>query len=140
MEVDAFVNVGEDRIRGRVCALRKTDEKARLAEKKARRVASKNGSKVMDSTIEFASYVLVFTTLPKDVPVELILDIYRDRWQIELLFKRMKSLLRLAPLYRKSEEGMMGWLAGKLFIATLVEYMLACADSFFPWGYPIGRR
>ena len=138
-EIEAFVNVEKSRIRGRVCVLRKTEGQARKAEKSVRRKAAKGGNKITDATIEYASYIMIFTTLPGDVSAKAILDTYRYRWQIELVFKRMKSLLRLAPLYRKSEEGMMGWLSGKLFIATLAEYMLACADSFFPWGYPIER-
>ena len=91
----------------------------------------------VSSTLEYAKYITVFTTLPGSISASSILEIYRHRWQVELVFKRLKSLLRLAPLYRKSTEGMMGWMSGKLFVATLTEYMLTCAESFFPWGYPI---
>lgn len=130
------VKVNDIDISGRICVLRKTKEQAKKAQEKARRDSAKKKHKLQSSTLEYAKYITVFTTLPDSVSAASILEIYRHRWQVELVFKRLKSLLRLAPLYKKSTEGMMGWMSGKLFVATLTEYMLTCAKSFFPWGYP----
>jgi len=42
-------------------------------------------------TLEFAKYVIVFTTRSSGSTTE-ILKSYRLRWQIELVFERLKSL------------------------------------------------
>ena len=41
---------------------------------------------------------MVWTTVAKTVTSSQILDLYRLRWQIELVFKRMKSILGLGHL------------------------------------------
>lgn len=126
------------KIKGRICAIKKDEASAEKARKKVKRQASKKGFKVIkETTLEYAGYVLVFTTLPLETQADTIMEIYRFRWQIELIFKRLKSIIKSAPLYKKDPEGMMGWLNGKVFIATLIEYMICCGESFFPWGYPI---
>jgi IS4 transposase len=48
-------------------------------------------------TLEFAKYVVVFTTRYSGSAAE-ILEWYRMRWQIELEFKRLKSLVQLGHL------------------------------------------
>lgn len=136
-EFDVVVKHNDKLLNARVCVIKKDKNKAELAQKKIRRRASRNGTTTKDSTLEYAKYILVFTTLPKTFTVHNVLDIYRYRWQIELLFKRLKSIIGVAPLYKKSREGMEGWLNGKIFVATLIEYMIRCSESFFPWGYPV---
>lgn len=129
------------RIKGRVCALRRDRESTEKALRSVRQRASKSGQKtIKKSTLEYAKYVLVFTTLPLDMEASQVLETYRYRWQIELVFKRLKSIISAAPLYKKEPTGMIAWLCGKVFIATLMEYMLYCTESFFPWGYPLHER
>jgi hypothetical protein len=62
--------------------------------------------------------------------------IYRIRWQVELAFKRLKSLLGMGRLHNKNPESAKAWLYGKLLTACLVEALEAAATRFFPWGYP----
>jgi hypothetical protein len=57
------------------------------------------------------------------------------RWQIELVFKRMKSILGLGHLSKKDPLSAQAWLEGKLFVGLLIELMVDAAGSFFPWGY-----
>jgi Transposase DDE domain len=66
-----------------------------------------------------------------------ILQIYRLRWQIELVFKRMKSIMGLGQLPKKDSASSRAWLHGKLFVALLVERVVEAAKSFSPWGYPL---
>ncbi len=136
-EYEVIVKTDDININGRVFVLKKTKSQTEEAQKKVCRKASKDGKRAGESTLEFAGYVMLFTTLPKIFEAHRAMSIYRYRWQIELVFKRLKSILCLAPLYKKSSEGMMGWLSGKLFVATLIEYIILCAESFFPWGYPL---
>ncbi len=61
---------------------------------------------------------------------EQILDLYRLRWQVELYFKRLKSILDFGELPKKKTEHSLAWLNGKLMIALLIERVIA--KSFSP--------
>ena len=50
---------------GRVCAIRKTQEAIKLAQRKLRKEAGRKGKQVRPRTLEFARYVIVFTTFPE---------------------------------------------------------------------------
>jgi len=118
----------------RVCALKKSAEQTRTAQEKLRQVATKKGRALQPDTLEAAGYVVVLTTLP-DVPAPQILELYRYRWQIELAFKRLKSLLHLGHLKKTDPVGAKAWLQGKLFVATLIETLIAVGERLSPWGY-----
>ncbi len=121
---------------GRICALRKTQEAIRIAQKGLRRTAARKGKQLQPETLEYAKYVIVFTTFPatefSDVEV---LNWYRTRWQVELVFKRFKSLAELGHLPKHDELSARAWLYGKLFVALLVEKLIGHARVISPWGY-----
>lgn len=123
-------------ISGRVCAIKKSKDAVRMAKEKASRESKKQGHAVKPETLEAAEYIFVFTTLPRTVTATDVLETYRARWQIELAFKRLKSLLGLGHLRKMDPEGAKAWLHGKLFVAMLIEAMIACGETFSPWGYP----
>ena len=136
------VVVAEDKnglqpIAGRVCAVKKSKAAAQHARARAERDSRRGGHQVQPGTLEAAEYIFVFTTLEAHVPAPAILEIYRGRWQVELTFKRLKSLLALGHLKKVDPQGAKAWLQGKLFVAILIETLIALADRFFPWGYPL---
>jgi IS4 transposase len=49
-----------------------------------------------------------------DKEMSKVLDIYRYRWQVELYFKRLRSILDFGELPKKIEESIFAWLNGKL--------------------------
>lgn len=117
----------------RLCALRKDDQAIALALKRLRRAASRNQRTVKPETGEFAKFVLVVTTVPDTIlPTVQILEWYRVRWQLELVFKRLKSLAELGHLPKHQDESARAWLYGKLFVALLVEKLLRHARAFSP--------
>ena len=118
----------------RVCAIKKSAEQTRKSQEKVRQIAARKGRELQPDTLEAAGYVVVLTTLP-DVQPALILELYRHRWQIELAFKRLKSLLHLGHLKKTDPVGAKAWLQGKLFVATLIETLIAVGERFSPWGY-----
>jgi len=123
----------------RVCAVKKSAAAAEQARKKVKRTAQKDGTYTPSpEALEAAGYFFVLTTLSKDVvSTEQVLELYRGRWQIELVFKRLKSILGLGHLPKQEPEGARAWLQGKLFVATLVETLIAAGEAFSPWGYPL---
>ncbi|MYG04896.1 MAG: transposase, partial [Acidobacteriia bacterium] len=84
------VQVGDPQcgpVAGRVCALRNTREAIRIAHKSLRQKASKKGRQLQPQTLEFAKYVIVFTTFSEaEFSAAQVLDWYRMRWQVELVF------------------------------------------------------
>ncbi|HGB3473280.1 TPA: transposase [Salmonella enterica subsp. diarizonae serovar 61:l,v:z35] len=90
---------------------------------------SKKQGKQVPEVQEITDYVVVVTTL-RELSAEVILGLYRQRWQIELAFKRMKSLIGLRYLKKKNPAGVQAWLQGKLFVACLLERLLAISGHF----------
>ncbi len=124
--------------RGRLCALKKSEKAAELAKKKLRTKASRQQRSLMPETLEYAEYVIVFTTVTRhQLKAQDILTLYRGRWQIELVFKRLKSIIAVGHLPKHNEESCIAWLYGKMLVALLVERLYLEAESFSPWGYPI---
>ena len=54
-------------------------------------------------------------------PAERVLELYRLRWQIEIAFKRLKSLAGLADLSAKEPRLVKACLYAKLIVALLSE-------------------
>ena len=107
-------------------------------DKKVRRIASKKGHKLKPETLEAAGYVIVLTTTTAtNLSATRVLEIYRARWQVELAFKRMKSIIGLGHLPKIDEDSARAWLHGKLFVSLLTESIINEAESFSPWGYPV---
>ncbi|HEV2964661.1 MAG TPA: IS4 family transposase [Candidatus Angelobacter sp.] len=124
-------------IPGRLIALRQSAETTRWTRQRLKRRAQRNGLRITAEALEFAEYFMVWTTLPESLGMTQILEFYRLRWQIELVFKRMKSLLGLGHLPKKDPLSAQAWLEGKLFVGLLIERMIDTAESFFPWGYSL---
>jgi hypothetical protein len=134
----AFVKNGEREIAGRVCAVKKSRQLAKEARREARRKAQKNGVEIMPETEEAAGYFFVFTTVDAEaLSAAQALEFYRGRWQVELVFKRLKSILGLGHLHKTDEQSARSWIHGKLFVAFLLEALLRYGETFFPWGYPL---
>jgi len=125
-------------IDGRVCAIMKSPAATSRALGKLRRRSSRTGAKTRAATIESARYFFVFTTVADraKLSAEQVLELYRARWQVELAFKRLKSLVGLGRLRKPTADSARAWIEGKLLAALLVEAMARCARDFSPWGRP----
>jgi len=126
------------KINGRICAIRKSRQATEKARDKARAKASRSGKKIMPETLEAAGYVFVFTTIGADLlNATSVLEMYRGRWQVEVVFKRLKSIMALGHLRKTDWESARSWIHGKLLVALLVEALIRKGETFSPWGYPI---
>lgn len=130
--------LGGEPIGGRAIALRRSAEATRAARKRQERRASKQQKKVSAKSRQAARYFMVWTSLGQETPASEVLEFYRCRWQIELSFKRMKSILGLGHLPKKDPASARAWLHGKLLTSLLVERIIQAANAFSPWGYRIG--
>jgi len=132
-----FIREDGEILPGRVCALKKNKIAAERARAKVLRESAKKGRQAQPETLEAAGYTFVFTTLPRTVKPSVVLELYRGRWQVELAFKRLKSLLSLGHLKKLDPQSAQAWIHGKLMVAFLIEALIAAGERFFPWGYPL---
>jgi len=102
------------------------EEKCAAAEKRVRRKASRNQRKPSDDTVNYAKWVFLATTLPETFSDAEILEAYRLRWQIELHFKRVKSLLNFHKLRRSGDAYKNGVVSLWLTISFLVSCLQLC--------------
>jgi hypothetical protein len=122
----------------RLCAIRKSRHAAERARRKILQQAAKKQKQVRPETLEAAEYVFVLTSLAREVlEAREVLDLYRARWQVEICFKRLKSLFRLGHLPKRSDVSARAWIEGKLLTVLLIERLLDEARLFSPWGYEL---
>jgi hypothetical protein len=132
---------GFEKVQGRICAIRKSEEAIDMTHEKLKRSASKRGHKIQAETFEYAKYVILFTTFPEDdFSSKEVLEWYRVRWQVELVFKRFKSLAELGHLPKYDDDSSKAWLYGKLLVALLSEKLVEYASFFSPWGYILEQK
>jgi len=134
----AWIRDEQGLIAVRACALKKSAAQTRKAQDKVRQEAAKDKRIAQPQTLEAAGYVIVLSTLMQPAG-ETLLELYRCRWQVELAFKRLKSLLQLGHLKKTDPQGAKAWLQGKLLIASLIETLIAVGERFSPWGYLLPR-
>ncbi len=136
----AQVRSAGEMISGRLCALRKSKQAIERAQRRIRRKQQQHKRGVGKDARRYACYVLVFTTLPAAAASgSAVLECYRLRWQIELTFKRLKSIVRLGHLPKQNDQSSRAWLYGKLFVALLSQKLARIGSAVSPWGYYLPR-
>ena len=131
-----WVRSKDGQIAGRICGIRKSEDAIRQAQRRLT-IKQQNGQgKVTPEKQEYACYVLVFTTLARSrATARQVLECYRLRWQIELTFKRLKSIVQLGHVPKQDDESSRAWLYGKLFVALLSQKLSRVGSTISPWGY-----
>lgn len=126
-------------IEGRLIGIRRSEMAAEKARRRARRDAERKGRMVSAESLEAARYFLLWSVMDFPCPAAEVLEAYRLRWQIELVFKRFKSILGLGHLPKQDPASARAWLYGKMFVGMLTESIMHAADSLSPWGYALER-
>lgn len=125
-------------IAARLCVVRKSEAAIARAH---RRIELKQARQKISDTPEareLACYVMVLTTLrAQDANSRQVLECYRLRWQIELTFKRLKSIIQMGHVPKQDDASSRAWLYGKLFVALLTEKLARVGSAISPWGYQL---
>ncbi len=120
----------------RLVGIRKTETAAQASRDKAIREATKKRRRLDPRTLESAGFIFVLTNVaPEVLSAPQALELYRFRWQVELVFKRLKSILHFDQIPTKDPETTQALLFTKLLGALLIEDMTERYISFSPWGY-----
>jgi len=80
----------------RVVAFRLNPESAARQRAGLREAQRRQGRQPTEEALELAGWLILMTNAPEDkLPVQAMSYLYRVRWQVELVFKQCKSVLRL---------------------------------------------
>jgi hypothetical protein len=139
-EVRVRVEEGKKHLEIRLVIWRKSPEHAQVEQERLLKNAKKRGTNVDPRSLEAAHYVMLLTALPADVfPASDVLAIYRFRWQLELAFKRMKSLAGLDELAAKKPELAQAWIYARLIAFLIAEQKAGQVPETSPSGLRKGR-
>jgi hypothetical protein len=105
----------------RLCAVKKTAEQQEYERKRDQRFESKKQYKLSKETKYTHNYFFVVTSLGEEFSCEEIMSLYRLRWQVEIAFKRLKSLLEFGALPTRTGDSCETWLNAKMLFAVLIE-------------------
>jgi len=124
----------------RVLALRKTEAAAAQSREQVLRAYRKKSKQIDPRTLEAAGYTILLTNVEAaELSAEAGLELYRYRWQVELAFKRLKSLIDLDQLRAKEPAMVKTYLLAKLLGVLVLEDLQQRYLAFFPWGFPFRR-
>lgn len=121
------------RFRLRLIAAALPQEALERARQRVREKAQKKGRTPSQDNLFACGFILVLTNLPADDWSEpQVLALYRLRWQVELLFKRYKSIFHLANLRAHDPQLVQTYLLAKLLAALLVDQLLLTTRERVP--------
>lgn len=113
-------------------------EAAEKARRKRARKASKGGNKLDPRTTKAAGYLILLTSLARNAqPAEQVVAIYPHRWQIEIGFKRLKTLGGLDELPAADPRLARSWILAHLIAAVLTDDLANEIVGFPPSAGPI---
>jgi hypothetical protein len=121
---------GHGPILARLVVTRLPVEKAGEARARLRR---EQGTNATAQVLYWAGFIMLVTTVPTERLDRIaIAELYCLRWQIELQFKRDKSIGGLDQLPNRRDENIKAWILAKLVLSELARRLTAVAPSKKP--------
>jgi hypothetical protein len=125
-------------LKGRLIGFRLPDDEAKEARERVRR---EEGPSVTAEHLEAAEYVVLFTTAPTErLSAARCIEAYRLRWQVELQFKRWKSLCHFDRLPNYLDATICSWLTAKVLLGMLLDKFGSVASSQSATKRPLARQ
>lgn len=116
----------------RVCLMKKDERAIASSERKLKKLYSKKQiQERQPDTMMLNEYIILCTNL--DCNTENIFELYRCRWQIELVFKELKTTLSFGNIPSSNPKSVKSWFYGKLLIAAL-SLLIVNESHFSPKG------
>jgi len=116
-----MANTHKDQTPCRLICLRVSEQVANERRRKLRQKAKKQGRTPKQAALALCDWILLVTNIPALwLPAAQAYSLYGLRWQIELLFKQLKSVLRIHQSNTGREARLRCELYGKLLMAVLV--------------------
>lgn len=130
-EMDVLMGIKKSsRVPCRLIALRVGEQIANERRSRLKKEAKKKGRTVSKRHLCMCDWTLLITNVPKRLlPIEMVRMLYTVRWQIELLFKQFKSILRVHQSDTGKENRLRCELYGKLIGAVLIHRIHASENN-----------
>lgn len=137
LEVQGYVEHARSHIAVRVIAVPLPRERVAAAQQRLRKTARRKGRNASPTGMLLASWLVLVTSLPAEAwTASAVVQLYRARWQVEVVFKRLKQLLRLHQLRCTSAASavplltlyLLAWLLSGEATHELREALVAAAD------------
>lgn len=126
VDLPVYTEHDGERIKGRFIATRLPEVEAAEARERLRQEYRSKTRNMRPETLEAAGYMMLFTTVDRDrMTAARCLQAYRLRWQIELHFKRWKSIGGFDRLPNFLKETTASWLYAKVLLGLLLDRMNA---------------
>lgn len=139
IDKDVYIgNRSNAKLKVRLVGIKLPDEIAHKRIKKA--IAQNNGQDISKDKRELLHWNLMVTNVNSDVLSSVIItDIYRIRWQIELLFKVLKSTLSIDKLHLGKTKYIEALLYGRLVGILITMPLYDCLDQSLLIAKGIGQ-
>lgn len=119
-----------DEIRCRLIALRVSEQVANERRRRLKKEARKKGRAVSKHHLMLCDWTILITNVPEQwLPLQMVRALYMLRWQIELLFKQLKSILRVHQSTTTKEHRLRCELYGKLITAVIIHRIHAATNN-----------
>ncbi|HYZ22955.1 MAG TPA: transposase [Rhodopila sp.] len=119
----------------RLIILRQSAERTEHIRRRLRRSAPRKQHTLDPRSLVAAEFLILATSLPIALyPAKEVLAVYRLRWQIEMAFKRLKSLLHIDQLPTRTPAASQSWLYAHLILALLCDDLSQEFLDFSPSG------
>jgi hypothetical protein len=123
-----FTKNGKHLLPVRIIASQLPEDKQADAIKRKRRISSKKQAQIMPETLEYAKWIIIMTSLDDQYSAKEILAVYKSRWQIELLFKRIKQHFKVTKIKDSSIKYAKSLILLWLIIWAMVERQSIAAE------------
>lgn len=114
----------------RIVGKKMSKEEQEIEHKRMKKEEKRRQKSLSKEASRFHDTMVVVTSLPKEISAEEVLQIYQLRWQVELLFKRLKSIFGIGSIPNKKPERIKAWLTGKIMVALLLEKEIGELNDF----------
>lgn len=112
---------GKEEVRCRLICLRVSEQVANERRRRLLKAAKKKGRTPSKTHLALCDWTLLVTNAPEAyLPAEMAWPLYTLRWQIELLFKQLKSVLSIHRSHTKNVSRLKCEIYGKLILAVLI--------------------
>jgi DDE family transposase len=137
---DWRLHVAYDCTAGRLVAAQPPPSAAAIAQRRVRRKAPKQGRTPSATALLRADWVRLVTTLAATAwPLGDVLRLYRARWPVELVLKRMKQFLRLNHIRRTHLTRVEATVRAWLMAWALPEEAMATIRAHLPTDTPMAK-
>lgn len=120
----------------RLILVRKSGEATQRDRRRTEKSATKKGKIPTQRTLDATAFVFLLTSVHA-VSKETLAQLYRVRWQIEVNFKRWKSIFDLDLLRADDPDLARAYIYSKLIATCLADTLSCSARAFSPWGLPL---